>query len=403
MRQWFAVAVAIGCAGGCKFEVAPVGFVPIDGGGGFELAPSGEAGVTFADFAGAPSGFMPSHIDPSTYVPSTAVLDGVSAIDTTALTLAFGGPPMAPPDGVTFVHDPHGWAVLSVGTWNVDRAVAVTGGVGLIVIADSVAVDAVIDAAANLRQPGPGGSLAGDGVGSPGGKSGSEDAGGGGGGFGAAGASGGDTSNASGGAGGAAYGVGFDALNGGSGGGDGSNASGCSGGQARGGAGGGMIQISAASGLSIAPIGGITVGGGGGGLGCGSAGSAGGGGGSGGEIFLESPTIIVGGTLAANGGAGGGAGIQDGLGGTADGADGANGALSAAPAKGGAAGNLFLVGSAGGGGDGAAGSTAPGKGGNAVNGGGGGGGTGRIWLRTRMTPFAGSGTISPAPMTSTSL
>ncbi|MDB4964318.1 MAG: hypothetical protein JWN44_7, partial [Myxococcales bacterium] len=182
MRRVILIAVVVG---GCHFGVKG-----IDGaGGGLE-----DLGEAPADFGTLPAGsdlaglFVPSHVDPGSFHPDATDLSGITTIDTTNLTL--NGQPV--PTGISFVPDPgHAeWAVLSVGGWNVDKNVRVTGTRSLVVVAARrIDVNAIIDASANLQAGGPG-ALAG-GKGGDGTAVGDNDSGGGGGGFGSAGAQGG--------------------------------------------------------------------------------------------------------------------------------------------------------------------------------------------------------------------
>ncbi|MCK5799978.1 MAG: hypothetical protein KAI47_22465 [Deltaproteobacteria bacterium] len=154
----------------------------------------------------------------------------------------------------------------------------------------------------------------------------------------------------------------------------------------QGGNGGGGLQISAGESVTITGI--INASGAGGGGG--QNGAAGGGGGSGGAILIEAPSVVVGGIIAANGGAGG-AGSATSL--TENiGANGADGQPSSVPASAGIAGLPYGTN----GGNGGARATQPTPGENSAarcNGGGGGGGAGRIRINaTKITP-----TTMPSP------
>jgi hypothetical protein len=98
MRRMWLIAVLVA---GCHFGVKGV-----DGGDNGAIADDlgvGDDGGAdeSSDLAGA--GFVPSHVDPGTYLPGAADLPhGITAIDTTALTL--NG--QAPPAGVQFVPAP---------------------------------------------------------------------------------------------------------------------------------------------------------------------------------------------------------------------------------------------------------------------------------------------------------
>jgi len=397
MRRALLIAVLVG---GCHFGLKGVGGdsgpsstddAGVDDGAGDDLGPPGD------DMGG----FLPSHVPPGTVSTEAPDLPlGITAIDTSALTINGA----APPSGVVFApvagHDE--WAELVIGGWTVDQNVKVTGTRALIVVAArKVDVAAIIDGSADHLAAGPGASTGGKG--GDGTESGDYDSGGGGAGFGSAGAQGGDGSgNLAGGTAGSSFGDTRTFFGGGSAGGLGGGATRCGATEmtrGRGGAGGGAIQISSAVEVAVEANGGIDVAGGGGTGGCGSLASAGGGGGSGGTIFLESPSVTVLGKLGANGGAGGGGGSGNG---SNDGHDGANGALSTTPAAGGQAGaGGFLSSSNGGdGGNGAAGTSGAVRGQNQQNGGGSGGGVGRIWLRTpeTATPVIGTAAVmSPAP------
>lgn len=327
---------------------------------------------------------VPSHVDPMYYRPGAADLSGVTTIDTTNLTINGAAQPSS-----VFVHDTHGWAVLSVGAWTVGTDVTVTGNAGLVVVAAGVVdIRAVIHMEAKLQTPGPGGSSGGA-AGSNGRGMGAGAAsfyGGGGGDFGGG-------ASASSGAAGATYGAMLTFFGGGSGGGAGGIMPPCGGTPGDGGSGGGAFQVSSAVSIIVEAGAGVNAGGGGGIGGCYSPPNAnyGGGGGSGGEVFLEAPAITVLGKLAANGG-GGGVGPRSG---TIE-PNGSDGSLSATPALGGADGAEK-------GGSGAA-ATTPATTPTTTNSGGG-GGFGRIWLRTHQTTATvGAGAIvSPPAATDTTL
>lgn len=323
------------------------------------------------------------------------------------------------------VHGPPGGpslAVLHVGDLEIpqearDTPVRVQGSRPLVVIAGgTITLDGIIDASARgTDEPGPGGAAGGMGTGRGG--DGSRvgeyhDSGGGGGGYGCAGGAGGagdedeiescdedeDGDCSPGGAGGMSYGSEeLEVLTGGAGGGTGgAGPSGlplCMPGA--GGAGGGAVQLSAGVAIEIRAGGGVQVGGGGGGGAqaeeCEHRGG-GGGGGSGGAIFLQAPSVIVAGTLAANGGGGGGVGDdQDGM----PGQDGALGDTSAAGGQGEGS-------NSGSGGAGGAGGSCAGEAGEReTNGGGGGGGAGRIVLVSAEdggVTTEGMSVVSPMPV-----
>ena len=159
---------------------------------------------------------------------------------------------------------------------------------------------------------------------------------------------------------------------------------------APGGDGGGAVWIVSESEILVGARGLVLAAGAGGGGGpINVVGGGGGGGGSGGLIGLGAPTVTVGGTLAANGGAGGGGG-----GDTGEGSPGNIGTNTLVGSTGG-------TGGTGGGGRGGAGGVAgttaqPGVDGE-DGGGGGGGAVGVIWVvGTTVSTPAGS-VITPAP------
>lgn len=323
---------------------------------------------------------MASHVNEAPD-PNAPDLSDVTQIDTTrrTVTLASGSPPALRFDAIG------GRAVLFVGAWDVNRDVRVRGVAPLVVVASrAVEIRARIDASARKNTSGPGGyaPAAGPGKGGNAVPSGTDDPGGGGAGFGTAGAKGADGITATGGAPGAAYGSLVTDFFGGSGGGNGSpyGVSPCTT-EGSGGAGGGAIQITSLVSVRV-QVGGVVEACGGGGRGGCLNGSndtmSGGGGGSGGTIFLEAPSILVLGTLSANGGSGGGGAQASSL--TA-GQDGNDGTLTYTPAAGGIGATFDRHGGLGGARD--AGPTQPIGGTN--NSRGGGGAVGRIWLRTRGT------------------
>lgn len=321
--------------------------------------------------------------------------------------------------GCTFSNDSEagGLAVVVIAAKSVvlNGTIAVTGTRPLVVVArTTIMVNGTVDGSANKGTPGPGGSLAQaatgkgpdgkhgvDGQGQP---SGFADSGGSGGSYGTVGGIGGagsfmgttPTQTAS-----AVFGTTLltaSAPGGASGGfGSSENCNNMQGGAP--GAGGGSIQLSAGTSITIVSGGSINVGGGAGGGGClGGANDegSGGGGGSGGAIFLESPSVSVAGGLWSNGGGGGGGASGTGTAGS----DGANASVSSTAATGGANGGSPYGGT---GGVGFAGATAGGKGGEGgtptpvANGGGGGGGAGRIVVRSRGAATITMTNVSPAP------
>ncbi len=351
-----------------------------------------------------PPVFYPSHVLSFHYRPNAGALSSsVATINTTTLTLYdANSAPLALPPGATFLNDGEN-AILSIGAWNITAPVNVVGMRRLVVVAaGGVVVSAAIHASATLGTPGPGGSPSNMGPGHGSSNqvfNSSKDPGGGGAGFGTSGERGGHAGSRQGGNGGISYGGQLSEWVGGSGGGAGSGFFGCT--QRQGGGGGGAIQISSSIGVTVLVGGSIDANGGGGGGGCAktwqASGTGGGGGGSGGDIFLEAPQMVVNGGLFANGG-GGGAGADDSSGGTA-GANGQDGLKAAAPALGGPGMNNGTSGGMGG-----YSNNGPTKGVDGDdNSGGGGGATGRIWLRTHNTPATVTGTVSSVQMTDTTL
>ncbi len=339
--------------------------------------------------------FVPSHVSASAYKTNAGNLSGVTAIDTTALTINGA----APPTGVTFAID-NGIAVLSIGTWNITTTVTVTGNAPLAVIAAGSVVlsgNAALHADANLATPGPGGNAPCSATGAGHDATSTQDPGGGNFGGGAAGPP--DA-----GAAGATYGgLLTDFCGGGHGGAGTASTGGTSCPTAVGGAGGGAIQISSAVSILVESST-ISASGGGGTGECDitftSPSSRAGlsAAGAGGEIFLEAPTVSVTDPSAAhtglfaNGGGGGGAATSKGTGTgvvTTSGTNGVNGQDAQSAAAGG--------------------TSSGGNGAYSADGvlltpaTSGGGGVGRIWLRTRGTPATVSAELSPAPSVDTTL
>ncbi len=298
----------------------------------------------------------PLHVPPAGGAPGTGDLTLTDDVDTTQLTI---GGSSDLPTGVTFDSYPQASgpdvAVLHVKTLTVpsSASIRVTGTRAFIVVASgAIQIDGVIDGGAKRDQAGPGGSQPGMGPGA--GVDGSHvstfrDSGGSGAGFLTDGGTGGaatpcnpsaNTTNA----GTMSIDPAMVILRGGAGGGAAARPSnGC--GDNTPGAGGGAIQLTSATRVSI--TGGITVGGGGGGGGraqlsgdpqCNQ--TAGNGGGAGGAILLQSPIVELGGAslLAANGGGGGSSGGDpngDDLPPEANGIDGDDGDLATGAASGG--------------------------------------------------------------------
>ena len=317
-----------------------------------------------------------------------------TTIDTTALEIAG----VTLPAGVTLAasaQDGGGTelAILRVRAFSIAGGITVraTGTRPLVVLAETIAIDGVLDAGARRGVPGAGGAppRMGAGRGVDGERSGAyADSGGGGGGFGQAGAKGGDAPGATGGGGGGAHGdEALSQLGGGSGGG-GASTSGCD--YTAPGAGGGALQLYARAAISVGVNGAINAGGGGGsgGKSCALQYLAGTGGGSGGAIYLQAPSVTNAGVIAANGGGGGGGASGS------DGGAGQDGLPTTARATGGGSGGS-AYGAAGGRGAARVGDASAGENGPDLgNGGGGGGGGGRIVFAYRDALT--EGTTSPS-------
>jgi len=345
------------------------------------------------------------HVPASHEAPGAG--DYVFAITTIDTATGMIQPPA--PDGVVVtmvMQEPSGDELFVIRAHSISIpaaiAVTVTGTRPLVLIADTITIAGLLDGGAHADVPGPGGIGASAttkmGRGADGVHTGaSQDSGGGGGAYATRGADGGAsgtstscaTELATGGAGGQTWGTAALAvLAGGAAGGIGSAVA-CT--PSKIGAGGGAIQVSAFSSLTI--TGAVNAGGGGGGFGlnCGANESgAAAGGGSGGSIYLDAPLIELQGVIAANGGAGGGGGSSPGSSGTA----GADGLPSTMYASGGLSGGSYGAN----GGRGGIGSAAPTAGGNHTcdgNGGGGGGGVGYIVMHAPTGGVSGSGLQSP--------
>jgi hypothetical protein len=323
-----------------------------------------------------------------TLVPSGGAANGSDLEGTNDVTIATSidtgdGMNMKPKlDGAVWpdVRQVNGITIFRVGNATLTGTIAVSGKLGLAIVATgTVTINGVVDATG--CDPGsPIGGFAGggpkmDGKGSGAGSGSADDGdGGGGGGNGGSGGSGGSGID-----GGAAYGsadLAVTRLVGGGGAGGGTGGGGPAGGD-----GGAAIQIVSNVAIQVASGGGIDAGG------CGGLASndhSGGGGGAGGTILLEAPHITILGTLAVNGG-GAGAGM-----GTGPTADGANGTLDRIPAPGGLGTTPGASGGAGAvlvGGTGTTSATASA---------GGGGGVGRIRFNTATGMVDVSGILSPA-------
>jgi hypothetical protein len=157
------------------------------------------------------------------------------------------------------------------------------------------------------------------------------------------------------------------------------------------GAGGGAIQISAFSSITINGL--IEAGGGGGGYGRTNLGAAGGGG-SGGFVGLDAPSVTIAGTIAANGGGGGGGGSD-----VAQGSNGTNGRPNASAAAGGPGATTSNIGPCASGANGGADTSLLGvnAGASICGGGGGGGGVGYIVIWSPSPAI--TGTVSPPAST----
>jgi hypothetical protein len=342
-----------------------------------------DASVDTPSFDG-PDVFDVAHLPPGSESPGTAdlTLDGDQVIDTTRLD------GVAAPFQIVTPSDGPELAVLRVATLAITAGanVRVEGIRPLIIIASGdVTIDGIIDAAARQDAGGPGavlGGRGGDGV-----TAGGFFSGGGGGGFSTSGGAGGATEGAQGGeAGGRDPAISI--LAGGSPGGAAAAGSGC---ERPGGGGGGALQISTPGVIAIGESGQILAGGGGGpgGVPCpGGVGGPGGGGGSGGAVYLQAPSVVHRGLLAANGGGGGGGSGDDG----GEEGDPGGDALGIDLAAGGNAGN-----DGGDGGDGGDGTSAATSGaGNDTDNGAGGGGGGAVGRIAVEGALSGSGASSPA-------
>ena len=155
------------------------------------------------------------------------------------------------------------------------------------------------------------------------------------------------------------------------------------------GAGGGAVQISAFSSITVNGL--IDAAGGGGGFGRTNVGAAGGGG-SGGFVGLDAPSITIAGTITANGGGGGGGGSD-----VAAGSNGTNGRPNASAATGGPGATTSNIGACASGANGGAGSNLIGvnAGTSLCGGGGGGGGVGYIVIWNASPTIMGTAVVSP--------
>jgi hypothetical protein len=400
------LSLAVALASGCAFSPPP--------GQSTDGSPGSDGSV--GSGGDGPDGAVELH--DIIHVPNDQEAIGTGDLSiTTAITIDTGtlDPGIALPGGVTFaavLQDPGGpeLAVLRVRNFSVTGGGSIRG-IGtrpLVVIAESISLEGVIDVGSRHEASGAGGQAeAGTGIGSAGNHLQTySDSGAGGGSHGGSGARGGHARCQtecipdrllSGGNAGSTYNEGLATLGGGSSGGRSwftSQPTACE--RKAPGAGGGAIQLYARTTISIGATGGITAGGGGGRGGdqCNSPFNflAGHGGGSGGAIYLQSPTVTNAGVLAANGGGGGAGGGNSG-----DGGDGNDGALGTGGATGGPAAGAYSAR----GGNGAAGATAAevgSEGPDQGNAGGGGGGVGQIVIRYRANATAG--VASPAAQSS---
>ncbi len=318
--------------------------------------------------------------------PSANSLIDVTSIDTDTKVLTVGGGNVA--NGafvdVQLTNNAGDAVAMRVKRWTVNQAVRITGSKPLVVVADTIDIQAKIDASARGVTGGPGVSWA-PGVGG----NGTSKSGGGGGGRLTNGATGGGASyaeNNNGGSGGTsspAYP--FALLAGSAGGASGNPGGGCG----RAGGAGGALLLHATTSLTVGNNGLITVHVGGGEGGCPFpltlGGSGGGGGGSGGTVLLTTGTLTITGKLLAFGGGGGGAGASNAVG--VRGGDGKDPPDDGQNAVGGAGGDGLIVGGIGfnGGSGGSGGGTAgPQAGQRDGSGGGGGGAAGRLYLRATV-------------------
>ena len=124
---------------------------------------AGDAGPTVDALAPV----VPSNVAPSLLDPDAGDLQGVMAIDTSALTIDLGSGPAVPPTGVKLIaiNGPSmvdggvlDVVVLSVGALLVDKPISVTGSRALVILAaGSVEIRAIIDVGAHGAARGPGG------------------------------------------------------------------------------------------------------------------------------------------------------------------------------------------------------------------------------------------------------
>lgn len=352
----------------------------------------------------------------SDFVPNAPneTFDGTTTpifVDTDAATIMSGSAGAAIVHGHTVTAIGNGVTVFSFQNLQLSGAIYFVGThAAAFVATGAITIAGVVDARSYAcatggatTVAGPGGfagaapSTAGAGSGSGGSAATNSDGGGGGGyaGAGAVGGYGGTTADE--GAAGSAWGsAAVSVLIGGGGGGAGGGSNANDNGGGSGGGGGGAVQLVSNVSITIESSGGINVGGCGGGSGNGDDG--GGGGGAGGAILLETPTLMLAGTLAANGGGGGG-GDSPGA------AAGSAGPLSASPAAGGAGHNGSHDEDGGSGGAGSA-YTGPVPNHNGGHEGGGGGGVGYLRVNTlhgmSSVTFGGSAVLSPAAMATNS-
>jgi hypothetical protein len=355
-----------------------------------------DGGVTADAVDGMVSSLGVLHLGSADSASGTAplTLGGTVTIDTTGLTIS--GITLAPGDSFDARPQLGGGpelAVLHLGSLVVSAgaSVRITGSRPLVIVADGpVTVDGKLDAGGHGATSGAGAATTGAGTAGSHGSN-DSDTGGGGGGFGTNGADGGAITGCTValGVAGRMYGDGpITQLVGGSAGGSSSGTS-CP--VDAPGGGGGALQITSGTMISIGATGAVLAGGGGGsgGTDCGASDvNSGPGGGSGGAIVLQAPAIANAGVVAANGGAGGGSSST----GNGNAMPGQDAQASTVAAVGGTGPNAQ-------GGSGGTGGAAPTTGGGSAcgtNAAGGGGSVGRI---AASTSYTGGGTTSPAANT----
>lgn len=282
---------------------------------GGDAAVSPDVPVTPVDAGLVPFTVPPLNVDPTTLTATTALRVSCAVVlDTQRLRFdrSCGGPLPAVVLRTQAAGAPE-LAVVAVSRLEVTNFgnIEVRGPrAAVFVVFGEAQIDGVIDVSANTAAAGPGaGAGALCGMGASGGSGGVERGGGAGGALATSGGAGGDGGDESTGAGRsiAWSDLDLEPLRGGCPGGNGGTNSASSVGL--GGGGGGALQISASVQVRVG-AGGALYAGGGAGSGASVRRGGGGGGGSGGGILLDAPTVILTGTIRANG-AGGGAGGAD--------------------------------------------------------------------------------------------